>query len=1008
MFRRPFWLRLLVVLCVYLGSHSPGWAADDDEEDPRPLPGLTAKYFSANQSQPTVVRYDATPALLLAAGETPDPRLETQGWRVEWSGILQVLHPGKHRFGARASGRLEVNVAGKSVLAGQGDDLQGPEVDFPFGRYPVTVKFAPTGPGADLKIYWQAEAFPREPLPSFAVGHPRKEKPLTVDLFPLGRLAAEEHSCVACHLPDKEISISRQLLQRLGPKLTDAGSRLKAAWIYHWLDNPADFRPEAVMPRLFGSGRIAETERYAVANFLSTRGKPLEPEKEIDPKAIKRNVTAGEQLFQKTGCAVCHEAQAERGPRATLKHLGSKTTPSVLAKFIQNPSDHDRAGRMPGFSFANNNDAYNIGWYLTQRDAHLPELTLPPAPDAAQMAAAFAKYEKDLAVRDRFAQAAPEQQLAILAKKSMQSKRCTNCHEFKIPNEDHDWKPRASDASFAKIVGKRHGCLAGIDQPQTDNVPRFGAALNRDAVFAFLETAQGLPTTNAPGEFARLTIERLNCLGCHTRDGNGGLTEKLVQTLTHGLDPAVANAETVSPPPLTGVTEKLQPAYVDAVLTGNKRSRPFMSLQMPRFAADQVKHLSQGFNALDGNKPVSQPANLAFSGATAEAGRTLTGEKGFGCIKCHDMLGIASGGTRGPDLAEVTQRVNYEWYVRWLNDPQRIQPGTRMPTIFLNGRSPHTSILGGDRQQQTDALWSYFGVAKRLPRPEGLNPPKTLHAPEEPAILVQRTFLPETTARGIAIRFPEAIHVAYDAQTARIAYAWSGEFLNMSPAWDNRGGNKAGLEGQVFWQAPAGFPFELTPSTDALADFSGRANDPIFGAQVNEAKPQPASRVQFKGYRTDSARPTMMTNYALANGATAAITESFKPGRTTWALGVERTISITPPDDGVFWCHVAAADQPVLWRSAGGDSGKVEAKSTTLPGSTAVITTFQGRTAVAVVKNTVAGTAWYVSSKDGKSQLVLGVPVKKGVASEFTLGHWSPLDDKANTAETSAQTLLQK
>ena len=33
-------------------------------------------------------------------------------------------------------------------------------------------------------------------------------------------------------------------------------------------------------------------------------------------------------------------------------------------------------------------------------------------------------------------------------------------------------------------------------------------------------------------------------------------------------------------------------------------------------------------------------------------------------------------------------------------DPQKIQPGTRMPTVFLNGKSPDVYVLGGDAAQQ--------------------------------------------------------------------------------------------------------------------------------------------------------------------------------------------------------------------------------------------------------------------------------------------------------------------
>ena len=74
---------------------------------------------------------------------------------------------------------------------------------------------------------------------------------------------------------------------------------------------------------------------------------------------------------------------------------------------------------------------------------------------------------------------------------------------------------------------------------------------------------------------------------------------------------------------------------------------------------------------------------------------------------------------RGPDLANVPGRIRHPWYLRWIHDPQRIQQGTRMPTIFLNGESPYKDVLNGDPDQQREAIWKYLTLAKSLPPPKG-------------------------------------------------------------------------------------------------------------------------------------------------------------------------------------------------------------------------------------------------------------------------------------------------
>ena len=57
-----------------------------------------------------------------------------------------------------------------------------------------------------------------------------------------------------------------------------------------------------------------------------------------------------------------------------------------------------------------------------------------------------------------------------------------------------------------------------------------------------------------------------------------------------------------------------------------------------------------------------------------------------------------------------------------------------------------------------------------------------------------------------AVGYPGGVSVAYDMATCRLAYAWSGNFLDASPAWNDRGGSPANLLGPRFWLAPPGCP----------------------------------------------------------------------------------------------------------------------------------------------------------------------------------------------------------
>ena len=158
-----------------------------------------------------------------------------------------------------------------------------------------------------------------------------------------------------------------------------------------------------------------------------------------------------------------------------------------------------------------------------------------------------------------------------------------------------------------------------------EKVPQFGSSLDRNAAVEFLKQSLGAPALPSPGEDARLTLQRMNCTGCHQRNGSGGLTVDVIAKLAENASPQMA--EMVSPPPLTGVADKLLPTYIEAVLFDGRRSRPWMSLRMPQFSKPLVTVIPFGLAALDGDDSRIKPKHLPEDKAMDEAGRTLVGAK---------------------------------------------------------------------------------------------------------------------------------------------------------------------------------------------------------------------------------------------------------------------------------------------------------------------------------------------------------------------------------------------
>ena len=449
-----------------------------------------------------------------------------------------------------------------------------------------------------------------------------------------------------------------------------------------------------------------------------------------------------------------------------------------------------------------------------------------------------------------------------------------------------------------------------------------------EALRAFL--AEGLKGAGTPASAyaARETIKQMNCIACHSRDGEGGLSTDVVEQLRKFEN--AENAEAVAPPTLTGIGHKLRTAWMKQVLTGGARARPWMSLRMPQFGEANVGRLPEEVAELEGTTPDDEVHKTPLSAAKIEAGRTLVGKNAFGCISCHDLAGIANTGTRGPDLAGMNQRVRYDWYLRWLEQPQRMQPGTRMPQVFMDGKSLVPAVLNADAAGQADAIWGYLSLGPGLPLPDGIqtNTAKgmILTVKDKPFLL--RTFMPETGSRAMAIGYPSGVSAAFDAHTCRLAYAWSGQFLDAAPVWDGRGGSPVKVLGPHIWNAPAGCPVAATPS-DSPPDFAARAKDPAFGGAMPEGVLfDGAPLLHFDGYALDKdGVPTFHYHLQAGTDDRLDVSERITALRNGAAAGVARRFELQVPARQNAWLLVGECGGEPRLLDGKAAAGALELKS---------------------------------------------------------------------------------
>ncbi len=112
------------------------------------------------------------------------------------------------------------------------------------------------------------------------------------------------------------------------------------------------------------------------------------------------------------------------------------------------------------------------------------------------------------------------------------------------------------------------------------------------------------------------------------------------------------------------------------------------------------------------SRPSSRPSSSPIP-RRVKAGETLLGEAGgFNCITCHgvgERKATQVFEAPGINLALTPARLRYEYYLRWVLFPQRIDPETKMPKFAdEQGKTPLTQLFDGDAAQQYDAIWHYL------------------------------------------------------------------------------------------------------------------------------------------------------------------------------------------------------------------------------------------------------------------------------------------------------------
>lgn len=675
------WLGAIAVATWSTGGNAPPQDAAPARQDAPLVRGAKVTFHKPSGDGPSVSVRSRLLAIAVERGETPTPVLGPGMFAAKYSAVVTLPVRDRYGFSAEGRGSIELRVNGEKVLGGTLRSGKPLATDAPIrlkkGENLLEVDFESGALGdGSFRLLWSGPDFRLEPIaPERLQSRADDVEILAGERLRLGHQLFVERRCAMCHgfRDDKRVGETAfGEHDQPGPDLRQVGGRATKAWIAAWLRDPHRMRKNATMPRV----PLTEHEVLDVAEYLAGLGAPL-----AVPPFTAEQAQHGQARFLELGCVACHvvagHGDAALGDRIDLSAAPQKWHASGLVAYLQEPRRHHASVRMPDFRLSQD-DAAALA-------AHL----------LAQQAEPLADAKGGDATRGQVA---------------MVRHACNACHVFQ------ELDPELSLPKLRNLDADE-GCLAD-DASKAKAAPDHNlSAEQRAALRAFLPFAEDAPFRRAPLDYVARQRQAQRCTACHGLDGEPSTWARWAtatsaqQPLPKEQDP---NAEGL--PALTWVGEKLQPSWMERFVTGAEKSpRPWLKMRMPAFhrrGAPIVQGMVREHGYAQDERKEPPNAQLVIFGE-----RLLQMGTGFGCVQCHalgDKPAVQVFERAGIELFTARQRLRHDYYTRWLADPPRIDPDSRMPKYADDkGKTAFTDVLGGDAAQQFEAMWQFLSSRVR-------------------------------------------------------------------------------------------------------------------------------------------------------------------------------------------------------------------------------------------------------------------------------------------------------
>ncbi len=559
------------------------------------------------------------------------------------------------------------------------------------------------------------------------------------DRYNRGLDIIERAGCYGCH---KIAGYETQ--RKAGPDLRRVASKVTPAWAYRWIEDPRSYRPTTWMPRFFHLTNSSSPEDRArsaveiaaIVEFLFDKSAPYAP---ATARAPAGDGARGRQVVSDRGCLGCHRIGEQPAARGTfgrdfgpaLDRVGDKVTAEWLFDWVRDPKRYFPETNMPDLRLTDQEAADVTAYLMSLKGAPAdppPRLDEPlldalaqeslrarlTAAQARERSAAMGTKEKKLYVGENLVArygcfgchniAGFEQTLPIGVELSNEGTKLITRLDFgfvEIPHTKPAWfhqkmrDPRIFDTGKVKMPQEKLKMPDfGFTDEEAGAMVTLILSMQKDVLPA--DSHRVLDERLAAVEAGRRIVQDRNCRGCHVLEDEGGAIREVISDQAY------------YPPNLIGEGQKVQSDWLFSFLRDPASIRPWLKVRMPTFGLEesQATTVTKYFASLD-----KAPFPFHVGGA-APPGPDLLREgrrtfEAFKCISCH-TVGAPPPGVSVADLApnlEISrERLRHDWIIRWLRDPQRLLPGTRMPGFFYSDEQP----LYPDADQKMEAVKEYL------------------------------------------------------------------------------------------------------------------------------------------------------------------------------------------------------------------------------------------------------------------------------------------------------------